>query len=155
MVWQQFVPLVINCSTDNRHSHWKLARTCIGALPLPDFSATIAAKFQLAAYLWKLDFPRARPESTVPRWVPFDVLGPYWVPIYISARATWCSNMANSWTLDVSRWYGECETVMDNKHDCKGWEPLYVVPRNSSCCDWTWTQMLERDVNFYAIEHRS
>ena len=78
--------------------------------------------------------------------IPID---PYWVPIYISAQATWYSNMANSWTLEVSRWYSECGTVMNNKRDCKGWEPLYVVPHNSSCCDWTWTQMLERDVNFY------
>ena len=49
-------PLEIDCSTNNKYSHKKLTWTWIGVIPLPDFSVTIAAKVQLAAYLLKIRF---------------------------------------------------------------------------------------------------
>ena len=154
-MWRQFVPLVINCSTDNRHSHWKLARTCIGALPLPDFSATIAAKFQLAAYPWKLDFPRARPESTVPRWVPLTS----WVPIgslftfqhRLPGAPTWPTlehlmcpvdivNVEQWWTINMIARGGNLYTSFHTT-------AAAVIGLGPKCWNRMWT--------FIAIEHGS
>ena len=44
----------------------------------------------------------------MPDQSPLSPMGPFltfWVPIYISAQATWCSNVANSWTLEMFQYW--------------------------------------------------